>query len=467
MNPVTQYIIDFANFLWTPTLALLLIGGVFFLIYSGFIPFRFFGHAIDILRGKYDDPNAPGQINHYEALSTSLASTVGMGNISGVALAIAIGGPGAMFWMWVSAFVGMATNFFSSTAAMMYRGKDSAGEVQGGPMYVIVEAMGKQWKPLASLFAFCALFGCLPVFQANQLTQAIRDIILVPNHWEGRIVSLGFWQFSSSDFIIGVVVTIFCALVILGGIQRIGKTAGKFVPIMIVIYFLSVLGILIVHYDAVPYCFKLMVTDAFAVNHYHGSPILGGLAGGLIVLGFRRATFSNEAGLGTAPMAMGAAKSSEPVQDGLVAMLSPAIDTLLVCTLTALAILVTGVWETSATNGVTLTANAFESVYPGVGKYLLMISSLTFAIAALFSYSYYGAKSLSFLIGAERAHYYNYVYLGSIIFACTSSLMMVVSLIDAAFALMAYPTMIYSFYLAPRVLKETKLYFKKLKESGK
>ena len=165
-----------ATGVWTPVLFLLILGGVFFFFYSRFLPYKYIGHTIAILRGKYDDPNNPGQISAYEALSTALASTVGMGNIAGVAAAISIGGPGALFWMWVTAFVGMSTNFFTSSLAMMYRGKDSDGVVQGGPMYVIREALGKSWYPLAVLFCVCCTVGCLPIFQANQLTQIIIDI---------------------------------------------------------------------------------------------------------------------------------------------------------------------------------------------------------------------------------------------------------------------------------------------------
>ncbi len=173
---MSDVISSVATGVWTPVLFLLILGGVFFLFYSRFLPYKYFGHAIAILRGKYDDPNNPGQLSAYEALSTALASTVGMGNIAGVAAAISLGGPGALFWMWVTAFVGMSTNFFTSTLSVMYRGKDSQGEIQGGPMYVIREALGKSWYPLAALFCVCCTVGCLPIFQANQLTQIIIDI---------------------------------------------------------------------------------------------------------------------------------------------------------------------------------------------------------------------------------------------------------------------------------------------------
>ncbi|MFZ5972514.1 MAG: alanine/glycine:cation symporter family protein [Bacteroidota bacterium] len=449
-----------ANELWNPVLLLLILGGVFFFFYSRFIQYKYFLHAIDILRGKYNNPNDPGQINAYEALSTALASTVGMGNIAGVAVAIAAGGPGALFWMWVTAFVGMSTNFFTSTLSVMYRGKDSAGEIQGGPMYVIREAMGKNWQPLAVLFCICCMVGTLPIFQANQLTQAIIDIgfpALAIHHF-----SIGNFEVGIAKLIIGMVLTIISAIVIIGGIQRIGKWAGKMVPLMIVIYFGSVLAILIIHIDVVPHYFWMILTDAFAAENYHGNPAFGGVLGGLIVTGVRRASFSNEAGIGTAPMALGASKSSEPIREGLVSMMSPAIDTIIVCTLTALAILVTDVWN-DGPGGVSMTANAFRQALPGFGEYLLLLAAFFFSVTSLFSYCYYGNKALSFLLGADKGKYYNYFYLATIIFGAVVSMDLVINIIDIAYALMAFPTMISGFALAPRVMKEARSYFERMK----
>src|SRR5688500_4013549 len=338
---MSDFIASLASAIWTPVLFLIILGGVFFVLYSRFVLYRYIGHCIDILRGKYDNPDDPGQLNAYEALSTALASTVGMGNIAGVAAAISIGGPGALFWMWVTAIVGMATNFFTSTLSVMYRGKDSAGEIQGGPMYVIREAMSKKWFPLATLFSVCCLVGCLPIFQANQLTQILVDTAITsPEIKSASIVLLGL-EINTAKLVIGTTLMVFSGIVIIGGIQRIGSWAGNMVPLMIVIYFLSVMMILFLNIEKVPGYFTLIITDAFSANNYRGEPALGGLVGGLIVAGVRRASFSNEAGIGTAPMALGASKSTEPVREGLVSMLSPAIDTLLVCTLTALAILVT------------------------------------------------------------------------------------------------------------------------------
>jgi len=463
---MSELISDIATGVWTPILFLLILGGIFFFFYSGFIHYRYFFHSIAILKGKFHNPNDPGQISPYEALSTALASTVGMGNIAGVAAAISIGGPGALFWMWVTAFVGMSTNFFTSTLSVMYRGKDSNGDIQGGPMYVIKEALGKGYYPLAVLFCLCAMIGCLPIFQANQLTQAIVDIGFESAEFKSASFSFVGWEINSLKFSIGIVLTIISGIVIIGGIQRIGSWAGKMVPLMIVIYFFSVLAIIIINISEVPHYLWLIVTDAFAANHFHGDPLLGGVVGGLIVAGVRRASFSNEAGIGTAPMALGASQSTEPIREGLVSMLSPAIDTLMMCTLTALAILVTGVWETSGANGVTLTAMAFQSSLPGIGKYLLLLCAFFFAITSLFSYSYYGSKALSFLIGAKSSKYYNYFYLVTIIFGAVASMADIMNIIDIAYALMAIPTMVSGFILAPKVLTEAKSYFKRMKAGG-
>ena len=457
MNNIIEFINNslaaFASFVWgLPLLILLVGGGLYFLIFSKFLPFRYLGHAIQVLRGKYDDPNDPGEISHFQALMTALSSTIGMGNIAGVAVAITIGGPGAIFWLWISGIIGMATKFFTSTLAIMYRGKDSNGQVQGGPMYFITEGLGKVWKPLAVFFSIAGLIGALPVFNVNQLTQAIQDILLVPNGVSGI----------KTNIAIGIILAVITSVVIFGGLKRISKTAAAMVPAMVVLYMISVIFILIVNVEQLPKYLLLIFTDAFAADNYSGDPLLGGMMGGLILLGIRRGAFSNEAGIGTAPMAHGAAKTSEPVREGLVAMLGPAIDTLIVCTLTALTILVTGVWEVKAVDGVSLTASAFENSIPFVGKYLLLLCVAIFSISSLFSYSYYGTKCMSFLIGAKNKGIYNYFYIASIIMGAIFPLSAMLNLIDGFFALMAIPTMTATLILSPRVMKEAKKYFEKI-----
>ena len=444
-----EILVGFGNAMWgTPLLLLLMGGGLFFLLYSRFLPFRYFKHAVQILRGKYDGEKSEGDINHYQALSTALAATVGMGNISGVAVAITMGGPGAIFWMWVSAFVGMATKFFTCTLAVMFRGKDSLGNLQGGPMYVIREGLGKKWQPLAVLFCVAGMFGTIPSFQSNQLTAAIGEGLLLP---------LGIELTFGVKLTIGIILAIIVALVILGGIKRIGNVAGSMVPAMVAIYVIAVVAILVLNYQLVPQYLKLIVVDAFTAQS-----VLGGAVGAIVVAGARRAAFSNEAGIGTAPMAHGAAKTNEPVREGLVAMMGPAIDTIIVCTMTALAILITGIWQdhTEGISGVTLTIKAFDDSLIG-GRYLLVLALFVFAITSLFSYSYYGGKCFSYLFGAQHVRWYQYFYIGMVVWGSVASLGAVIGLIDGMYALMAFPTMISAFILAPKVMKAAKIYFAK------
>jgi len=445
-----NYIIEFTNIIWgLPLLILLIGGGIFFFFYSGLAPFRYFRHAFQILIGKYDNPDDPGDINHYEALSTALASTIGMGNISGVAIAIATGGPGAIFWMWISAFFGMATKFFSCSLAVMYRRKDENNELQGGPMYVITEGLGKNWRPLAIFFSLAGMIGVLPLFQVNQFTQAIRDIFLVPS---------GIDNIMGINIVMGLSLAAIAALVIFGGIKRIGKVVGKLVPIMIAIYFIVVVLILLLNSADIIPAFRSIFADAFT-----GNALLGGALGQLIITGVRRGTFSNEAGIGTAPMAHSAAKTNEPIREGLVAMMGPAIDTLLVCTLTALALIITGVWINPDSDGITLTAIAFEKALPGAGTYILMVCVLFFALTTLFAFPYYGTKCFAFVFGAKYKKLYNYIYLIGIFVSAVTSLNVLISFVDGVYALMAIPTMISTLLLAPRVRKEFKKYFSKIK----
>lgn len=455
MKSLEEFVSQLSGVAWgLPLLIILVGGGLYLLIRIRFAPFRYLFHAIAVLRGKYDDEKDEGELTHFQALTTALSATVGMGNIAGVAVAITLGGPGAVFWMWVSAVIGMSTKYFTATLAILFRGKDSEGKIQGGPMYFIVEGLGKKWKWLAVFFSLSGLIGALPVFNVNQLTQAINDILLKPNN---------LYADFQSNLTIGLILATITAFVILGGLSRISKTAERLVPSMVGLYFIMIVIILGLYIEDVPGYLKLIITDAFSASFFEGDAFLGGVVGGLILLGIKRGAFSNEAGIGTAPMAHGAAKTNEPVREGLVAMLGPAIDTLVVCTLTALAILVTGVWETSGTNGVTLTATAFETALPEYGKYGLLLCIAVFSISSLFSYSYYGTKCMSFLVGAKYKGIYNYFYIVSIILGATTSLSMMINLIDSFFAFMAVPTMIATIVLAPKVVRETKLYFDKLK----
>lgn len=435
----------FSKWVWDwPLLVLLIGGGLFFLIYSRFTPFLYFTHAISVLRGKYDDKDDPGELSHFQALSSAIAATVGMGNISGVAVAIATGGPGAIFWMWMSALIGMATKFYTCSLSVMYRSESEDGTVLGGPMYIITQGLGKHWKPLAIFFALAGLVGTLPAFTANQLTQTLVDVMK--------------WQDSDKVYI-GIVIALLASIVVLGGIKRIGLVASKLVPLMVVLYFITVLTILVIQIEQVPDMFQLIFTDAFS-----GRAIAGGLLGSLIKTGIKRGAFSNEAGVGTAPMMHGTAKTKEPIREGVVAMIGPAIDTLLVCTLTALTILSTGVWKDTDSNGISLTLEAFNSVLPyGIGDIVVVVMVLVFGLTTLFSHSYYGTTCLGFLTKPKYGKYYNYIYITSIVIAAVVKIDFAINLIDSAFALMAIPTVFSGLLLAPRVNKMAKVYFAKFK----
>ncbi|RZS99846.1 alanine/glycine:cation symporter family protein [Aquimarina brevivitae] len=438
----------FSDWIWDwPLLVLIIGGGIFFLIYSRFTPFLHFGHTINILRGKYDDDTATGTINHFQALSSAIAATVAMGNISGVAVAIATGGPGAIFWMWISAILGMATKFYTCSLAVLYRKEDETDGIASGPMYVITKGMGEKWKPLAVFFAVAGLVGTLPIFTTNQLTQTLVDVSGI-----------------SSDYkiYIGILISFFAFVVIIGGIKRIGAVAEKLVPAMVVLYLITVVTILVIKIEEVPYMISLIFSDAFS-----GEAALGGSLGHLIKTGIKRGSFSNEAGIGTAPMIHGMTKTKEPIREGLVAMIGPLIDTLLVCTLTAFAILATGVWQFSDQNGISLTLLAFNSALPaGLGDILLMIMVLVFAFSTLFSYSHYGVMCLGYLTKPKYGKYYNYFYVLSIIVAAVVKIDVAVNLIDSAFALMAIPTVLSGLLLAPTINDMAKKYFKELKTTS-
>ena len=282
INRLDTIIAFFAEFMWgTPLLVLLLGGGLFFTLYCRFIPFRYVKHGFSILLGKYDNPNDPGQVSHFQALSSALASTVGMGNISGVAIAIHTGGPGALFWMWMSAIVGMATKFFTCTLSILYRGKDEDGEVQGGPMYVIKEGLPKPFHFLAYMFSIAGLFGCFSLFQANQMAQIIQEQVFIP-----------FGLFSNNpkigQLMIGVLLAGLISLVIFGGIRRIGRVASRLVPAMVILYMFCGFIILLSNFTNLDDILVLIIQDAFT-----GNAVAGGTLGTVIITGIRRAAFSN------------------------------------------------------------------------------------------------------------------------------------------------------------------------------
>ncbi|MBR4212679.1 MAG: alanine:cation symporter family protein [Bacteroidales bacterium] len=446
-------IVAFGDFLCGYPLFFLLIGGgLFFLIYSGFTPIRRYGRAIGELRRK--DEGGNGQISSLQALASAVAATVGLGNIAGVAIAICIGGPGAIFWMWISAIVGMATKLFEGTLAVMFKGRDSAGELQGGPMYMITTGLGPKWKPLAVFFCIAGLVGSFCLMQANQLTESVVSL------FAGGSGTVGL------RFGIGLTICLIVSIVIFGGIRRIARVAERIVPVMVILYFLLILYIIFSHLGAVPGVFR----DIF-VGAFNPSAVGGGVAGGVIFValtGVRRAALVNEAGIGSASMMHGASRSKEPVHEGLVAMLGPSIDSGFICTLTAIAILVgRSVDPTilpaggglSSAQGLSIALAAFDAAIPGIGRYLLFVIVLCFAFSTMFSYSYYGQKCLGFLIGADKAHYYNWPYLLVLIVGAVIPLGVAVSIIDIAFALMAFCTIPTLILLAPKARAAFKTFF--------
>ena len=453
MTQIEAAIAAYVNFMWGLPLVILLVGGgFFFMLHSRLRHFRYFRHSFDLLRGKFNDDSDSigGDISHFLALATALAGTMGLGNITGVAVALTVGGPGAIFWMWVTAIVGISTKFYTATLAIIYRGMDDAGRLQGGPMYIIREGLAKKWLPLAWLFAAAGMVGTLPVFQVNQLVQIIRDTVAIPN---GLTAADSHFNF---DLILGIVLAVIAFSITVGNVKRVSAVAGKMVPAMVIFYFAVTAVLLVSHIEQVPSMLLLIVTDAFS-----GQAVSGGVIGTVILIGVQRGAFSNEAGIGTESLAHGAAKTNEPAREGLVAMVGPIADTLIVCTCTALTLLVTGVWKGGA-QGVTMAAEAYEQVFPGFGAYLLLLMVFVLSMTTVLTYWYYGSKCMGFLFGAHREKYYLWAYMLLIVAGSVVSLDIVINLLDGAYATMAIPTMVSTLLLAPKVKAVAMNYFARL-----
>ena len=453
LQAVEYYLNLFADALWgTPTLIMLVGGGIFLTLYSRLRAWRHLGHSIALLRGRYNRAEDPGHLSHAQALSTALSGTLGLGNIAGVAIAISVGGPGAVFWMWMTALNGVTTKFYTATLAVMYRGRDSEGELRGGPMYVIREGLGRRWYPLAILFAVAGMFGTLPVFQANQLIALLREGIAEPAGWATAGNSLAF-DIGASTLLAALVL-----LVVLGKIRRIGHVTVTLVPAMVLLYLGMTAWVLVDHADRIPAILSLILTDAFS-----GSSAAGGLVWSTIMIGVRRGAFSNEAGVGTESMAHGAARTDQPVREGIVAMTGPIIDTLIVCSCTAFLILLTGVWQDAeGIEGVSLTAAAVTRVFPDTGLFLIMLMVALLSFSTIISFWFYGAKCVGFLFGAHRQHYYTPLYIALIVIGSLLSLNTVNGLIVGMYAVMAIPTMASTLRLAPRVNEAANRYFRDL-----
>lgn len=447
-----------------PLFFLLIGGGLYLFLSSGAVSLRRLPQAVRQLRHKGDKDESAGQISSVQALASVIAATVGLGNIAGVAIALVMGGPGAIFWMWVSALVGMATKYHEGVLAILYKGKDDLGRPQGGPMHIITQGLGQKWKPLAIFFAVAGLFGTLCIMNANQLTEAFMSTFHTPESLAqsefltktGAMVGLGNEQTYRLLFGIGIAAVV--AVVILGGIRRIARVASVMVPFMVGLYFVMVLYIIISNISGVPEVFRSIFREAF--NLQAG---LGALAG-IAIIGARRAALVNDAGIGTASLMHGASNNREPVREGLMAMLGPSIDSGLVCTLTALAILlcVPEIGDIEGIKGLSIAMTAFGRGIP-YGQYLLLFVVVCFAMSSMFSYSFYGTTCANYLFGTKKGRLYSYVFLGSLILFAVVPIDTAVAACDLFYALMALPTMIAVLLLSGRVRKLTKEYFAKNK----
>lgn len=433
---------QFVEIVWGLPLVILLVGsGIFFTIYFRFPQIRLFKHAIDVVRGKFDDPNDPGEISHFQALTSALSATVGLGNIAGVAVALSLGGPGAIFWLWIAGFIGMTTKFTEVTLSLMHREVMPSGHVHGGPMYVIKNGLSKSFYPLGWIYAFFAVlssFGAGNMFQSSQMASILNSTLAIPN------------------YVTGLFFAVATGVVIIGGIKRIGKFTSTLVPVMIGIYFLGSLAIFILKIDLVPGVFMEIITGAFA-----GTAAVGGFAGvavkDVIVMGVRRASFSNEAGMGSSAMAHSAAKST-PIQEGVVALLEPFLDTIVVCTLTAVALLLTGAWTQGGVAGAEMTAVAFETVLGPTGRWIVTLAVTLFAFSTMISWSYYGEKGIVFLAGEKWIPAYRYVFIAFIFLGSITQLTTVINLSDAVYGLLAIPNLLACYILLPKVKEALQKY---------
>jgi AGCS family alanine or glycine:cation symporter len=438
---------DFVGVVWGVPLVLLLVGsGVLFTVYFGFPQLRYFGHAIAIISGKYDKPEDKGEISHFQALCAALSATVGLGNIAGVAVAISLGGPGAVFWLWVAGFIGMCTKFTEVTLSLTYREVGKSGHVHGGPMFVIKNALSKNFYPIAwlyALFVVLSSFGAGNMFQSNQMAHVINTTLNIP------------------EWVSGIIFCIGAALILIGGIKRIGQVTEKMVPAMVGIYFAGALYIIFTNLGAIPQMFVDIFSGAFV-----GTAAVGGFAGAavkdVVIMGIRRATFSNEAGMGSAAMAHSAAKST-PIQEGIVALLEPFIDTIVVCSITALALLLTGVWTQTGIAGSEMTAVAFETAMGPIGRWIVTLTVTLFAFSTIISWSYYGEQGVTFIVGEKWIPVYRWIFIGFIFVGSIAQLSIVLNISDAVYGLLALPNLMACYLLLPKAKEALKVYEAKLK----
>ena len=438
-----------------PFLILLIGTGLFLTIYFRFVQIRRFKHSVDVIRGDYDDPNEEGDLSHFQALSSALSATIGIGNIAGVATAIHYGGPGALFWMWVTAFVGMATKGVECYLAHRHRIINPDGSVSGGPMYYIANGMGKNWKWLGATFAFLAAFaslGSADMVQSNTVSQILKHDLNIPTWVTGGVMAL----------MVGIV--------IVGGIRRIGHVASRLVPTMAVLYMVGGAVVLILNIDQLPAAISLIFSKAFTPQGQ-----IGGFAGSAFLMtltwGCKRGLFSNEAGQGSAPIAHAAAKTRESVREGIVAQIGPFADTIIVCSITGLVIISTGAWHSGLDangdllNGAALTAWAFRQGLSPIfanGHYIVTLAVPLFAYSTMISWSYYGDRSVSFLWGRRAITPYRIVFVLFSFIGATLSLPLVWAMADVSNGLMAAPNLIAILFLSRMAKREYKDYFDRM-----
>ena len=431
-------------------------GGIFFTFRYGFINIRLFKHSIDVIRGHYDDPSDEGEISHFQALTSALSATVGLGNIAGVAVAIQVGGPGAVFWLWLVAFFGMSMKFTSCSFAQYYRRVSSDGSVLGGPMVYLEEAfkekfnlvtLGKGLGIFYAVMTIMASFGGGNLFQGNQTFE---------------LLSSEFPSLADKPVVIGIILAVFSGMVLLGGIKRIGEVTSKLVPAMCLFYVGSCLAIIFGNLTQVPSLIMSIFTEALNPSAIYGGSIIG-----VIVQGVKRASFSNESGLGSAAIAHAAAKTKEPIREGIVAMIGPFIDTIVVCTMTSLAILITGAHldKAVAGKGAQITSLAFSSL----GSYmpmLLLIATIIFAYSTIISWSYYGEKGVEYLFGKKMIVPYRIIYCFVIVLGPILKLGHVIDFSDLMLLSMAFPNILGMIALSPLVKEKLDDYVQRYK-SGK
>lgn len=441
-----------------PLFFLLIGGGLYLFISSGMVSLRRLPASLGELRRKTDGDS--GQISSVQALASVVAATIGLGNIAGVAIALVMGGPGAIFWMWVSALVGMATKYHEGALAVMYKGKDDQGNPRGGTMHIIEKGLGPKWKPLARFFAIAGMFGTLCIMNANQLTEAFMTTFTTPEGIEhsGFLTTLS--RLTTLDnqhtyrLLFGCAVALVVSLVIFGGIKRIARVASVLVPFMVGIYFLMVLYIILTNLHAVPGVFARIFSEAFNLRAGFGA------FAGIAIIGARRAALVNDAGIGTATLMHGASRNNSPVREGLIAMLGPAIDSGLVCTLTAVSILLCGDINVEGVKGLEVAMKAFGNAIPG-GTYLLMFVVVCFALSSMFSYSFYGTSCATYLFGVKRGRYFTYFFVATLVIFAIVPLEAAVGMCDLFYALMAIPTMITVIALSKHVRAATRAFFSK------